>query len=78
MTGYEYGAGGGGYTKEGWLELVLHGEVHPKAPLSWIKVQADQEGRKPPAVYAIWAKYPPERKWRAWPMADEEDSRRAG
>ncbi len=63
--------------REEWLDQILSGAFSPKAPLSWIASQADI-GRRPPAVYAIWAKYPVDRKYVIWSMADNTDARAAG
>lgn len=62
---------------EEWLDQILSGAFSPKAPLSWIASQA-KDGRRPPAVYAIWAKYPAERKYVIWSIATDMDAMAAG
>lgn len=64
-------------THDDWLAALMTGLFQAKAPKSWVEQQADI-GRPPVAAYSIWAKYPVDRKWGIWALAEESDAKAAG
>jgi hypothetical protein len=64
--------------KQQWLDALLDGHNTPKAPISWMNQQL-LEGRTEQQAYIIWSsRYPADRKYTIWSLADDSDFRASG